>query len=779
MQISSYLKIFLGLLLFCFSQYILAQNLIVKGVVTDSVGAPLEMANIVVVDVQANSIATFGITDANGRFSLELMQQRTYLLRVSYVGHKMLEEKLYAQAGEKEKNLSLKMMPQNALDEVELIYEMPVTVKGDTIVYKADAFTTGNERKLGDVLDKLPGFQVDKDGNVKVQGKDVSKVLVDGKEFFDGDTKLATKNLPANAVDKVELLQNFNDIAPLGGVNTSDALALNIQLKEGKKSMIFGDVSAATGHDQRYHSRANLFYYAPKTSLNFIGDLNNIGQQPMSMNDYFRFNGGFGNLNNSSGSSINIGPDDSGLIPLQDNRALNVNSRFAALNLNHKPNKRWNYSGFGIANSTDTDLSSQTSRLYLRDSGNINEELTDNTNQQNRSGMLKLNTQYKNGYNLDVRYQGFLKASDIKQRNAQLSDFGGQINQIGSVLNQNPLSINQSLKAYWASNAKNIFTWENEHLYKEKDPRFRLQTTLAPFQNILPENDSDTTRLLQNQKTITQKVDTKLSWYRILTKTAHVYFNLGQTWSHQRLGSQLFNFEGEVENPLNPDLFRNNLTYRFSDTYLTLGYNQKFGNLEIRPALNLHFFNAIADFSSGRSDIDETWLLPSFYSRYRFSKTHSLSFNYAMQSQFSDAENVAPGIKLSGYNTLFAGNEKLQNLWFHSFSLQYMNFNSFNFSNFNANLSYQRSFDAITNSVVFTELEQVLTPINATGINDNWRFSAFYEKRFRKFKTGLESEVNYFTTNNTIDGNDNENQNFTQRYQVSVETNFKKGPMPS
>ena len=103
------------------------------------------------------------------------------------------------------------------LDAVELVYEMPVSVKGDTLIYNADSFKNGTERKLEDVLKKLPGVEINDDGQVEVEGKVVSKVMVEGKDFFDGDTKLATKNIPANAVDKVQVLKNFSEVVSYVG----------------------------------------------------------------------------------------------------------------------------------------------------------------------------------------------------------------------------------------------------------------------------------------------------------------------------------------------------------------------------------------------------------------------------------------------------------------------------------------------------------------------------------------------------------------------------------
>src|SRR5690606_4819243 len=87
------------------------------------------------------------------------------------------------------------------IDEVEIVHVMPVSIKGDTIVYNADSFTSGTERKLGDVLKKLPGVEVDEDGGIKVEGKEVTKLMVEGKDFFDGDTKIGVQNIPADAVE--------------------------------------------------------------------------------------------------------------------------------------------------------------------------------------------------------------------------------------------------------------------------------------------------------------------------------------------------------------------------------------------------------------------------------------------------------------------------------------------------------------------------------------------------------------------------------------------------
>jgi hypothetical protein len=124
------------------------------------------------------------------------------------------------------------MYEDNMLDEINIVSKMPVTIKGDTIIYNADSFKNGSERKLEDVLKKLPGVEINDAGQIEVEGKAVEKITVDGKEFFSGDTKLASKNIPSNAVDKIQVLRNFADVNQLRGVqDNQDRVAINIKVK--------------------------------------------------------------------------------------------------------------------------------------------------------------------------------------------------------------------------------------------------------------------------------------------------------------------------------------------------------------------------------------------------------------------------------------------------------------------------------------------------------------------------------------------------------------------
>ncbi|HAD96770.1 MAG TPA: TonB-dependent receptor, partial [Cryomorphaceae bacterium] len=390
----TFLKFFLITLCSGIGLSSVAQTITVEGTVRDTANTPLEMANVIALSAADSSMLGYAFSGNNGRYRLKLEDSQAFILRVSYLGFQSTDVMVNPSAGEEKLIRDIQLREQkNALGAVEVVEEMPIVITGDTISYKADAFTDGQERKLDEVLEKLPGFEVDEDGQVKVEGKTVEKVMVEGKDFFDGDTKLATKNIPANAVDKVQVLRNYNDVGPMQGVDTDDRIALNIKLKDGKKNMTFGDITAEGGLDERYLVHPNVFYYTPKASLNFIGDINNLGEPAFTFQDYFRFGGGFRGLGGRVGSNLRIANDDLGFAMVANNRANELTSKLGALNFSYNPTKAWTFSGFAIGAQTLTLSNSQTMRTYLRgDQAEAAEILTTNSTQQNNSGMFKLST---------------------------------------------------------------------------------------------------------------------------------------------------------------------------------------------------------------------------------------------------------------------------------------------------------------------------------------------------------------------------------------------------
>ena len=254
------------LLIACLPLFAISQNVKLEGVVKDASGNPLEMANVIAFKKGTNFLQSYSITDSKGNYKLSLEDGESYNLKVSYLGFntKNIEVVISPQSKDRIENIILEEANES-LNQVEITYEMPVKIVGDTIVYNSDSFTNGTEKKLEDVLKKLPGVEIDDNGEVEVEGKKVQKVLVEGKEFFDGDSKVATQNIPASAIDKIQVLKNYNEVSGMKGVtNNEDNIAINIKLKEGKKRFWFGEVNAGVGDNEKYLAKPKLFYYSPE-----------------------------------------------------------------------------------------------------------------------------------------------------------------------------------------------------------------------------------------------------------------------------------------------------------------------------------------------------------------------------------------------------------------------------------------------------------------------------------------------------------------------------------
>ena len=358
----------LSLLVFLlFSFVVNAQNIRFEGLIVDSQANGLEMANVMAINQNTNAMDSYAITNDKGKFQLSLKANASYKIKVSFIGFQPKEIELKTAS----ENIIQNIVLQEGidLDQVEIVHEMPVSIKGDTIIYNSDSFTNGTERKLGDILKKLPGVEVNKDGQIEVEGKTVQKLMVDGKDFFDGDTKLGVQNIPADAVDKVQVLRNFNEVSQLKGLeNNEENVAMNIKLKKGKKNFWFGDLTAGIGvghEEERYIANPKLFYYSPKYSINLLGNFNNIGELPFTVQDYFKFTGGFRGIMRKGGTNFNVGSNDLGIAMMRNNRAKEIETRFGAANFSYNPSKAWTISGFGILNSSDTEMETNSRNTYL------------------------------------------------------------------------------------------------------------------------------------------------------------------------------------------------------------------------------------------------------------------------------------------------------------------------------------------------------------------------------------------------------------------------------
>ncbi len=279
-------KIVLSLFVICLG---LASKAQVKGILTDSASKkPIENAVIAMV-VKSNPKDTmYTFTDGKGLFRFDVVPASPFSIIIRHMGYWPKARYVPVNKAEKTIDVGSFALAQDAKLLSEVVVEAPaIVVKEDTIEYNASSFRVQEGAVVEDLIKKMPGIQVDKDGNVTAQGKAVSRVKVNGKDFFGGDVKTATKELPANIVDKIQIIDDYGDQATVSGIKDGDPdKVMNIQIKKDKNKGFFGRVTGGYGTDDRYQGSFNGNYFNNNTQISVLGNSNNTNTS------LFNFGGG-------------------------------------------------------------------------------------------------------------------------------------------------------------------------------------------------------------------------------------------------------------------------------------------------------------------------------------------------------------------------------------------------------------------------------------------------------------------------------------------------------
>lgn len=265
-------------------------NGIVRGTLKDSATKQaLNDATVSVLGAKDSSLISFTLSSNSGFFEIKNVPAGAYIILVSYQGFNTLRKSFSITDKVPVADLGAVFMIQDykMLGEVVVKDEVPIKVKGDTIVYNANSFKVLNPNGTAeDLLKKLPGVQVERDGTVKAQGETVPKIYVDGKEFFGNDPKMATKNLTADMIDQVEVYDDMSDQAKFSGVDDgSRTRVMNLKLKKDKKQGMFGRASAGYGTDDRYTANLSANYFKGATKLSVVARGNNTNNLGFTNND--------------------------------------------------------------------------------------------------------------------------------------------------------------------------------------------------------------------------------------------------------------------------------------------------------------------------------------------------------------------------------------------------------------------------------------------------------------------------------------------------------------
>lgn len=287
----------------------MAQKFVVSGIVKDSQEETLPGAAAALLNAADSTLVAGAASDVQGRFHLSAPKAGTYLLRLSYMGYVTQ----YRSVTVSKKQSSVDLGTLTLTEDAKVMQEAQVTaklaqmeMKEDTFVYNAGAYRLPEGSALEELVKKLPGAEVAEDGTITINGKTVKKIMVDGKNFFEGDTKMAMKNLPSKMVKKIKAYDRQSDYTRITGIDDGEEeTVLDLDVDKGMKEGWVVNADVAGGTEDRYSLKANVMRFTDQLKFALIGSRNNVNDEGFPGGGG-RFRGAAGSITTSNMAGLNI-----------------------------------------------------------------------------------------------------------------------------------------------------------------------------------------------------------------------------------------------------------------------------------------------------------------------------------------------------------------------------------------------------------------------------------------------------------------------------------------
>ena len=347
-------KCLLMLLMILFSPMAFAQQSgvnVTGSVVEQGSDTPIEQATVRLLNVKDSAMVRGVVSARNGSFTLKNVKKGSYLLHITFIGYDPLYQPLQITGKKNPVNVGKLELSDGAIElgEAVVIGKAPeVTVRNDTVEYNADSYKVTEGSVLEDLLKKMPGVEVDSEGKITVNGKEVKKVMVDGKEFFSDDPKVASKNLPAKMIDKLQVLDKKSDMAQMTGFDDGEEEpVINLTVKPGMKQGWFGNAYGGYGSKDRYEGNAMVNRFVNNDQITFMGGTNNTNNMGFSDLASTMFSGMGGGGGRRGGFGAGSGITSSG------NAGLNFSKEFKPDKLTLGGNTRYSHSDNDARSKSD------------------------------------------------------------------------------------------------------------------------------------------------------------------------------------------------------------------------------------------------------------------------------------------------------------------------------------------------------------------------------------------------------------------------------------------
>ncbi|WP_159800107.1 outer membrane beta-barrel protein [Flavobacterium sp. MK4S-17] len=694
-------KQFFYLLLLLCSAPLFSQTYNLKGKITDTEDFALESATVYLTAVKDSAVIDYTITDKNGNWELKTRKNDdAVFLKISYVGLANYKQKLEAINADRDFG-TIKLQDRSTeLNEVIIEGEVPpIRIKSDTLEFNASSFKVRPDANVESLLKQLPGVDIDADGKITVNGKEVNQILVNGKPFFDKDGKIAIQNLPAELINKVQVTDTKTKKEELAGDKASgNNASINLTIDEDKNKGFFGRVMGGYGSDERYESSAMVNYFNGKRKISLLASSNNINSTGFSMNEIFDSMGGGRNMSvwtNGNGSfginGMRFGGGDG--ITQSNIVGLNYSDEWVE-------NLESNFSYFYTSSDTENENRTRRRTFLPAQAGDAPElerslltESTSTTNDEKYAHNISSEFEFEVDSTSNIYFTPkFTKAnSKVSRRETQFTwnqDDTLLNESSGYGYNENDNSSFSSDFNYYKSFKKKgraiSLDFENENRLDESQ-NLNNSTTLF-YEDIDDDGVVDVTEDTRNQtiynRQTSDRYEARLEYTEPISDSLRVKAGVIYTWQKEMENRQGFDFNevtGRYSSPV--DELTNYLTSNTNTVIPMAGFNIRKSKMNI----NLMAGTLISKFDNFSSYLGEDYKLVKNYTlpyangymSYSFTKTRSFWGSYNYETNFPQARQILPVLDVSNQLYTYIGNPDLSPNKSHSV---YLSFRDFDFA---------------------------------------------------------------------------------------------------
>jgi len=767
------MRFLLTVLIVAITHSIAYSQSIVSGNVTDNSNATIPFAAVTLLQTSDSTIVSYSITNNNGVFTISYKPGK-YILKVSCLGY-ITQTKNIILSENQSINVNF-ILNENIIElEGAVITETNPGIRfaQDTIRFDPKVFTDGTEVNLGEMLNKLPGVEVDEKGGVKAQGKQVENILLNGQDIFSGNTQMATKNLPADIAENVEVLNSYSEYSLLSGFQSHEKTVINVGVNKERLGKISGNITAGGGYNKKYLGKGNIMQINSKIMTSFIGAINNTGDEVFSIEEYISLQGGVNELsgNNSGQVAVSLSKEEQRLLMPKNNTFSRLNG-LSALNVAYQPKSSLKINSYFLFNGMKEEAEDMIKYKYILplNSFEATNQSKYTSNNKLYAGYFKLNFQPSETFNLV--YKGNISVINMASNNHALNTIDTEILNTLGFDNAQTLTTKHDI-TMMKSLGKHLLSANANFSFSNKPATYAIQTDSLLLPLPLAQIDG---WYYGQQNIFSQQLDGSLNTSFIYRINSSYFFktSLNAVLINQKYESEIYDntLPSELVK-LEGDSLQNNLSMNMYDYNAGINFVKNVGVFRFKLGVFAHlykFYNDLFDSSNNFA------LNPLAEISLHFSQKNVLSLSFSQSDTPNSPEAFICGTVFNSYQT-YSHNSLTQYLYNTKYTtkLTYHFFDMFSNTTVVLTGLYSRLVNSVTNSYYQSGLLTEYQSISSSP--GNTLFTRLYVSKglgFVPWTIILSGGYNINTLSNKSMNLDNKFQFENTSGKLSVTSNYRK-----